>query len=34
MFPNLWAHHDRMMLRSAVKRTIEVEAALGYELPA
>jgi glutathione S-transferase len=33
-FPGLFAHHDRMMLRPAVKKTIEVEAAIGYELPA
>jgi glutathione S-transferase len=32
-FPNLQAHHDRMMARPAVIRTIEVEAAIGYELP-
>ncbi|MFI5014531.1 MAG: glutathione S-transferase family protein [Hyphomicrobiales bacterium] len=33
-FPNLCAHHDRMMARPAVQRTCEVEAAIGYELPA
>ncbi|MEJ0015497.1 MAG: glutathione S-transferase family protein [Acetobacteraceae bacterium] len=33
-FPHLTAHHDRMMARPAVRRTIEVEAAIGYELPA
>jgi glutathione S-transferase len=33
-FPNLIAHHDRMMARPAVQRTIEIEAAFGYELPA
>jgi glutathione S-transferase len=33
-FPNLFAHHDRMLARDAVKRTIEVESAVGYELPA
>jgi glutathione S-transferase len=33
-FPNLTAHHARMMARPAVKRTIEIEAAIGYELPA
>jgi glutathione S-transferase len=32
-FPNLSAHHDRMMERSAVRKTCEIEAALGYELP-
>jgi glutathione S-transferase len=30
--PNLEAHHDRMMARPAVRRTIEVESAIGYEL--
>ncbi|WP_199089125.1 glutathione S-transferase family protein [Bosea sp. ASV33] len=33
-FPNLSAHHDRMLDRPAVQRTIEAEAAIGYELPA
>lgn len=33
-FPNLWAHHDRMMTRPAVQKTIAVESAMGYELPA
>lgn len=33
-FPNLAAHHDRMMTRLAVRRTLEVESAVGYELPA
>jgi glutathione S-transferase len=33
-FPALTAHYARMMERPAVKRTIEVEAAIGYELPA
>jgi glutathione S-transferase len=32
-FPNLMAHHERMLARPAVRRTIEVEAAIGYELP-
>jgi glutathione S-transferase len=32
--PNLFRHYDRMMIRPAVKRTIEVESASGYELPA
>ncbi len=31
--PNLVSHHDRMMARPAVKRTLEIEAAIGYELP-
>jgi glutathione S-transferase len=33
-FPNLYAHYDRMMARPAVRRTCEIEAAIGYELPA
>ena len=33
-FPALNAHYERMMARTAVKRTIETEAAIGYELPA
>jgi glutathione S-transferase len=33
-FPRLAAHHDRMMARAAVKKTIEIETAIGYELPA
>jgi glutathione S-transferase len=33
-FPHLAAHHDRMMARPAVRRTLEIEAAIGYELPA
>ena len=32
-FPNLTAHYARMMARPAVQRAIEVEAAIGYELP-
>ncbi len=32
-FPRLSAHYDRMMLRPAVKRTCEIEASIGYELP-
>jgi glutathione S-transferase len=32
-FPRLAAHHERMMARAAVQRTIKVEAAIGYELP-
>jgi glutathione S-transferase len=34
MFPNLSAHYVRMMARPAVRRTCEIEAAIGYELPA
>ena len=33
-FANLYAHYDRMMTRPAVRRTLEVEASIGYELPA
>jgi glutathione S-transferase len=33
-FPNLTAHYARMMARPAVQKTIEVESAVGYELPA
>jgi glutathione S-transferase len=33
-FPNLTAHYARMMARPAVQRTIEIEAGIGYELPA
>jgi len=31
---NLFAHYERMMARPAVKRTIEIESKIGYELPA
>jgi glutathione S-transferase len=33
-FPNIEAHYTRMMARPAVKKTIEVESKIGYELPA
>ena len=33
-FPNLIAHHNRMLARAAVRRTIETESSIGYELPA
>jgi len=33
-FPHLEAHYARMMARPAVQRAIEIEAAIGYELPA
>ncbi len=33
-FPNLDAHYARMMARPAVRKTIAVESAIGYELPA
>lgn len=32
-FPNLVRHYKRMMARPAVRRTLEVEAAVGYALP-
>ena len=32
-FPNLDAHAARMMARPAVQKTIELEQAVGYELP-
>ena len=34
MFPHLAGHYERMMSRSAVQRTIEIETAVGYELSA
>jgi glutathione S-transferase len=33
-FPNLDAHYARMMARPAVRKTIGIEEAIGYELPA
>jgi glutathione S-transferase len=33
-FPNLDAHYQRMMARPAVQKTIAIESAVGYELPA
>lgn len=32
-YPNLTRHYGRMMQRPAVKRTLETEAAIGYNLP-
>jgi glutathione S-transferase len=32
--PSLFRLYERMMIRPAVKRTIEIESAIGYELPA
>ncbi len=32
-YPGLTAHYERMMARPAVKKTIEVESAIGYQLP-
>lgn len=33
-FPNLDAHYQRMMARPAVRKTCQIEAGIGYELPA
>jgi glutathione S-transferase len=33
-FPSLTNHYDRMMARPAVRRTCEIEASIGYHLPA
>ena len=33
-FPGLSAHYERMMARPAVKRVLEIERAIGYQLPA
>jgi glutathione S-transferase len=33
-FPGLDAHYARMMARPAVKRVLEIEQSVGYELPA
>jgi glutathione S-transferase len=32
-YPGLSAHYDRMMARPAVQRTLEIESAIGYQLP-
>jgi glutathione S-transferase len=32
-YPGLMAHYDRMMARPAVKKTIAIERAIGYEFP-
>jgi glutathione S-transferase len=32
-FPCLSAHYDRMMARPAVQRVLEIEGAVGYQLP-
>jgi glutathione S-transferase len=32
-FPGISAHYDRMMNRPAVRRVLEIESAIGYELP-
>jgi glutathione S-transferase len=33
-FPGMSAHYERMMARPAVKRVLEIESAIGYQLPA
>jgi glutathione S-transferase len=33
-FPALYAHHERVMARPAVRRTFAAEVAIGYALPA
>jgi len=33
-FSNVEAHYERVMARPAIKKTIEVESQVGYELPA
>jgi glutathione S-transferase len=33
-FPSIERHYARMMARAAVSKTIEIEAAIGYSLPA
>jgi glutathione S-transferase len=32
-FPGVSAHYARMMARPAVRRVLEIESAIGYELP-
>jgi glutathione S-transferase len=32
-YPGMMAHYERMMARPAVKKTIEIERAIGYEFP-
>jgi glutathione S-transferase len=32
-YPGLSAHYDRMMARPAVRRVLEIESAVGYQLP-
>jgi glutathione S-transferase len=33
-FPGVSAHYERMMTRPAVRRVLEIESGIGYELPA
>jgi len=32
-FPAVSAHYDRMMQRPAVRRVLEIESTVGYEMP-
>ena len=32
-YPGLCAHYERMMARQAVRRVLEIESAVGYQLP-
>jgi glutathione S-transferase len=32
-YPGMTAHYERMMARPAVRQTIEIESAIGYEFP-
>ena len=32
-YPGLFAHYERMMARPAVQRVLEIESAVGYQLP-
>ena len=32
-YPGMMAHYERIMARSAVRKTIEIERAIGYEFP-
>jgi len=32
-YPGLSAHYERMMARAAVQRVLEIESAVGYQLP-
>jgi glutathione S-transferase len=32
-YPGLSAHYDRMMARPAVRKTLEIESAIGFQLP-
>ena len=32
-FPGLYAHYERMMRPPAVQRVLEIESAVGYQLP-